>query len=90
MKIVINAPTVSGDHARLSVVDSTLYCEDLVRDARRTNVLRAVDREMDANVVVAIALRSTGKHKRDDSQREKDEERHGVSCAGRLISHFWR
>ena len=35
MKIVINAPTVSGDHARLSVVDSTLYCEDLVRRVQR-------------------------------------------------------
>ena len=42
MKIVINAPTVSGDHARLSVVDSTLYCEDLVRRVqRRTEGRRA-------------------------------------------------
>lgn len=28
-KVVINAPTVSGDHARLSVLEGQLYCEDL-------------------------------------------------------------
>merc|ERR1719356_1371661 len=37
-KVIINAPTVSGDHARLSILEGQLYCEDLVRAAlQKTN-----------------------------------------------------
>lgn len=78
-KVVINAPTVSGDHARLSVLEGQLYCEDLVRSINdfNKNTLYTINYFREPNILKTFGVHYflyslIGIYEWNETEREKN------------------